>query len=223
MKTNNLNTRQLWYQANKERLKENAKEYYEANKEKAKEYYETNKEQLKEKAKEYHKKTYSERYNKNKKVINERTKQYQEKNKERLKEYNKQYKFNKLQTDPIYKLKSNIRSLVRIAIKNKGYKKLTKTEIILGCTFDKFKQHIETLFSHPNNLDQNGNIWMNWENYGNPKDGKYELNKTWDYDHINPMKEGLTEMEVIKLNHYTNIQPLCSYVNRFIKKDNPTY
>lgn len=28
-----------------------------------------------------------------------------------------------------------------------------------------------------------------------------------------------SEDEIIKLNHYTNIQPLCSKINRDIKKD----
>jgi hypothetical protein len=28
-----------------------------------------------------------------------------------------------------------------------------------------------------------------------------------------------SEDDVIKLNHYTNLQPLCSYTNRYIKKD----
>ena len=26
-------------------------------------------------------------------------------------------------------------------------------------------------------------------------------------------------LDIYKLNHYTNLQPLCSYTNRYIKKD----
>ena len=59
---------------------------------------------------------------------------------------------------------------------------------------------------------------MNWDNYGNPKDGLVEPNKTWDIDHIIPMNNAKTEDDVYRLNHYTNLQPLCSYVNRFIKR-----
>ena len=32
--------------------------------------------------------------------------------------------------------------------------------------------------------------------------------------------EPLTEEEVLKLNHFTNLQPLCSKMNRDIKRDN---
>ena len=60
---------------------------------------------------------------------------------------------------------------------------------------------------------------MNWENKGNPKDGIFELNKTWDIDHIISLASGTTIDEIIKLNHYINLQPLCSYTNRYIKKD----
>ena len=57
---------------------------------------------------------------------------------------------------------------------------------------------------------------MNWENYGLYNG---ELNYGWDIDHIIPNSSALTEDEFIKLNHYTNLQPLCSKVNRHIKRD----
>ncbi len=60
---------------------------------------------------------------------------------------------------------------------------------------------------------------MTWENKGNPKDGIHEPNKTWDIDHIIPTSTAITEEDVIRLNHYTNLQPLCSFYNRNIKKD----
>ena len=81
--------------------------------------------------------------------------------------------------------------------------------MILGCNSQTLKQHLESKFES----------WMNWDNYGNPKDGVYEPNKTWDIDHIIPLSSAINEEELIKLNHYTNLQPLCSYNNRFIKKN----
>ena len=57
---------------------------------------------------------------------------------------------------------------------------------------------------------------MNWGNYGlcNGEE-KYG----WDLDHIIPISSGNCEEDIIRLNHYTNIQPLCSYVNRCVKRD----
>jgi len=57
-------------------------------------------------------------------------------------------------------------------------------------------------------------------NYGNPKDGVLEINKTWDIDHIIPISSVNTEQELLKLSHYSNLQPLCSYINRVVKKNN---
>ena len=46
-----------------------------------------------------------------------------------------------------------------------------------------------------------------------------ELNYGWDIDHIIPISSAITEEDIIRLNHYTNLQPLCAYINRVIKKD----
>jgi hypothetical protein len=59
--------------------------------------------------------------------------------------------------------------------------------------------------------------WMNWDNRGKFNG---ELNYGWDLDHIVPISSAVTEEDIIKLNHYTNFQPLCSYINRVIKKNN---
>ena len=41
-----------------------------------------------------------------------------------------------------------------------------------------------------------------------------------DIDHIIPLSSAKTEEDIIRLNHYTTLQPLCSYTNRYIKKNN---
>ena len=61
---------------------------------------------------------------------------------------------------------------------------------------------------------------MNWDNYGLYNG---ELDYGWDLDHIIPISSAKTEEDIIRLNHYTNLQPLCSKTNRDIKKDKLEY
>jgi hypothetical protein len=121
----------------------------------------------------------------------------------RKREYNQ--KKERLKTDPLFKLSCNVRTLVRESIKRGYTKKSKKTEEILGCNFEDLKQYFENLFEP----------WMSWENYG-----KYngDLNYGWDIDHIIPLRVGKSDEEILKLNHYTNLQPLCGYTNRHIKR-----
>ena len=58
---------------------------------------------------------------------------------------------------------------------------------------------------------------MSWVNKGLYNG---QPNFGWDIDHIVPISKADSEIELIKLNHYTNLQPLCSYINRDIKRDN---
>jgi 5-methylcytosine-specific restriction endonuclease McrA len=51
---------------------------------------------------------------------------------------------------------------------------------------------------------------MNWNNQGKYT-GKY--NETWQYDHIVPISSSMNEDDILRLNHYTNFQPLCSRKN----------
>lgn len=116
----------------------------------------------------------------------------------------------KRQNDPFFKLKSNIRSLIKISFKRmfEGKRSTSSsTKDIIGIEFDLFMQHIERQFLP----------WMNWENYG-----KYNGEKDygWDLDHIVPVSCAKNEEELLLLNHYSNIQPLCSYTNRVLKSNN---
>lgn len=58
---------------------------------------------------------------------------------------------------------------------------------------------------------------MDWDNYG-----KYNGIECfgWDIDHVVPISNAITEEDIIRLNHFTNLQPLCSKINRDIKRDN---
>lgn len=185
-----------YYQANREKMLQQASEYQKTKTQKGQtKVYD---EETKHKRKLY--------YLANKDKIKQREKEYREANKDKINERDRKNWNEK----PIVRMSSNIRRNVLHSIKNSGFKKLTRTEQILGCTFDELKIYLESKFED----------WMNWDNYGNPKDGILELNKTWDIDHIIPLSTATCEADIIKLNHYTNLQPLCSYYNRNIKRDN---
>lgn len=236
MEENKKTPQQKYYEANKEKIAAQRKARYEANKEYQKKYrevnrekmvnyhkvyYENNKEILKNKSKEkikiYDKEQRKKYYENNKEVLKNKAKEYYFKNKEKRNEYTRKYNNERYHNNPIFNLKQSLRNLINKSIKRKGGVKRSKTELILNCSYEEFKQHIETLWSHPNNLDENGNVWMTWENKGNPKDGILEPNKTWDIDHKIPVNDANSVNEVIKLNHYTNLQPMCSFHNRKIK------
>lgn len=190
------------YEKNKEKLLEQKKQHREQNKERYAElnrkYHQENKEKIKELKRLW--------YLENKEKAKAKNKIWREENKERILEYNRNYYTEKMKTDELYKLKQIIRASIRHAIKRKNFTKTSKTIEILGCDWVQFKKYLESKFE----------TWMTWDNYGlyngTPNYG-------WDIDHITPNSSGLTYDEVIKLNHYTNLQPLCSYINRDVKID----
>ena len=185
---------------------------------------------------------------KNKERINQYKREWTKKNKERLSEYNKKWreenpeKFiqnkgrykgrykdkwsdwseerkekhrllkrknhnKRYNEDNLYRLKICVTSNIRQSFVLKGYSKKSKTFKILGCSFEDFKCHIESQFED----------WMNWDNYGIYNGGE---KCGWDLDHIVPVSSAQCEEDIIRLNHHSNIQPLCSYVNRDVKRDN---
>ena len=117
--------------------------------------------------------------------------------------------------DFLFNLTENLRRLTSEAFTENGYKKNSHTYEILGCSYEEALAYIELLWSLPKNLDACGNVWMNWENYGKYNGQSYF---GWDIDHKIPIAGNSEEM-VYKLSRYTNLQPLCSYVNRDIKRN----
>jgi len=138
--------------------------------------------------------------------INKYAKKYRLTNKDKVKKSISDSKLKRYHTDPTFRLKSVIRRSISTSLSGKGYYKTSKTTKILGCSFELFREHIESQWED----------WMNWDNYGK-YNSEYEYG--WDIDHIIPSSSALTEEDVIRLNYYTNLQPLCSYINRHIKKD----
>jgi hypothetical protein len=179
----------------KECMKEYKKSYHSKNKDKAsvnkKKYYLDNKEDILKKRKE--------NYSNNKEKKLKYQKEYASLNKEKISAYKMEYQRNRRKTDPVYKLKYVVGRIIRNSLKCKGLSKSKRTKDILGCDIGFFKNYLEDKFT----------IEMSWENYG----------IIWDIDHIIPLSTAKTEEEVIKLNHYTNLQPLDSHINRNVKRD----
>jgi hypothetical protein len=85
-----------------------------------------------------------------------------------------------------------------MAFEYRGWKKTSKTQKMLGCSWDTLKAHIEEQF-----IDG-----MSWENEG-----------VWQVDHIIPLNASNNEEELNALLYYKNLQPLWSSDN-IAKSDN---
>lgn len=133
------------------------------------------------------------RYIKNRDIILIRVKKYSIKNKEKIQKYKKE----KYKSDGYYRMKHVMRTHLYLIHKTKGKKKNTKTEKLLGVSFDIAKKHIERQFSKG----------MSWNNYGK-----------WHIDHIIPFSSAKTEEELKLLCHYKNLQPLWA-IDNYKKKD----
>ena len=186
----------------KDYIKEYKKEHRLKNKdkisEKSKNYYQDNKDYIKQKSNNY--------YSLNKEEKLKYQKEYNKNNKENR----NFYATNRKQNDPLFKLRCSMTNMVYSSLKRKGYTKKSHTYEIIGCSYEFLLGYLEAKFEN----------WMMWENYG-----KYngEINYGFDIDHIIPLSSAKNEEELLRLNHYSNLQPLCSKINRDIKKDNIIY
>lgn len=120
------------------------------------------------------------------------------KTKEYRKEYRRkkrEYQRKKRSTDINYRLRGNLRSRVRQAIKNNV--KSGHTLDLLGCTIRELKQYLEVRF-------QEGMTWDNWGMDG------------WHIDHIIPCTAFDLSVpgQQRKCFHYTNLQPLWAEDNK---------
>lgn len=118
---------------------------------------------------------------------------------------NKRYN-ERLKQDTNFRIKHNLKVNLKKHLRSIDGRKNDKMINILGCTYNEFIIYLESKFE----------CWMNFDNYGLYNG---QLNYGWDLDHILPISSANDESEVKKLYHYTNFQPLCSKINRDIKKD----
>jgi hypothetical protein len=141
---------------------------------------------------------------------------YTDKNKVLKYEYDKMYRFKNSNTikskksaykkknrnkinlrrknDPILAMSSCVRSRVTEFLNRKGFSgKKESTSVILGCSYEKLKSHLENKFTEN----------MNWENRGS----------YWHIDHVIPLNFSKCKNDVLTLSHYSNLQPLQAALN----------
>ena len=98
----------------------------------------------------------------------------------------------KCQTDPVFKMKTFVRKKISCAVKRNGKYKCKSFEELVGCSYAHFAEYLKSKFKEG----------MSFENYGE-----------WQIDHIIPLVTANTVEDVIRLCHYTNLQPLWASEN----------
>lgn len=179
--------------------KERQKKWRDANPEKVQAYYlNKNKENLSRASKKWRKN--------NPEKVHSMTTDWRSRNKEKLSVINKRWRDNnrdshldkrrnqqkeKRNVDSLYKLGQNIRIAISSSFRRgkKGFKKPLKTEIILGCDISFLIEYLTTKCGKELTP-------QDFHRYG------------YHIDHIVPISTAKTEEDVIKLCHYTNLQPL---------------
>lgn len=146
-------------------------------------------------------------YKKHRNKYLEQKKEYWKENKDRITEYRENNKdsLNKTrrirtrkrrETDPLFKIRKNIPEDIKKAYENKGLKKKSKTKDIVGCDWGSLHRHLCDTFE---------------ENYGIPR--AYIPWNEVHIDHIIPLYSANNEEDILKLNHYKNLQLLFAYDN----------
>lgn len=116
------------------------------------------------------------------------------KNRDHVQAVQQQYKKDRRQIDPAFKLTCNLRTRMYSVLKGKH--KIGSAIKDLGCDTSELVKHLESQF-------ESG---MSWENYGTK----------WEVDHVLPLANyQLTDRGTYRrLAHYTNLQPMWMVHNR---------
>jgi hypothetical protein len=179
-----------YYKKNKKSINDKSKKYREDNAQKlidySRNYYKKNKKKLLEDKKEY--------YKKNSELIYKKLVIYNKNNKKKVNFYKNNYNKEKKKSSNLFKLRILMRDRINKYFKNSSLSKKNTTFKIIGCEPKQLKEHLENQFKE-------GMAWDNHGLYG------------WHIDHIIPLSSAKTEEEIIKLCHYSNLQPLWAKDN----------
>lgn len=130
--------------------------------------------------------------------VNAATRKWHLENKDYVNAYKRKLNAERRKTDPVFRIKSALRSRLRLVRKGERSSAAFK---MLGCSIQEFRSHIESKF-------RDG---MTWENWGRGWRGARE----WHLDHIRSLASfDLTDPEqVASACHFTNLQPLWAADN----------
>lgn len=118
-----------------------------------------------------------------------------DKHKRKRKEYARVYVKQRLAKDPAFYVRTRLGTRLYKALHAQRAYKHSNLKILLGCSYQELRNHLEAQFKPG----------MSWENHG----------KEWDIDHIRPCASfDLTDFEQQKICfHYANLQPLWKHEN----------
>jgi hypothetical protein len=127
-------------------------------------------------------------YARNKEKVDARIKTYISANKEKIRERRRVRKSERYDNDPLYRLKLVISNRIRKSIQRRDQIKKTKATDILGCSVEQLYEHLKASAIK--------------------RYGKFFPRRRYDIDHIIPISLARTEDDLIKMNHYSNLQYL---------------
>lgn len=164
------------------------KKYYDENRDavlfRAKQYREENKGEIRKRDNAYKAR--------NRLELNRKQLEYQKINAEKLNEYRRRYTKQRRSQDRMFAIRLNMRARFKFELAKRGEKQSTKTNKYLGCTWEFLRGYLASKFTDG----------MSWDNYGD-----------WHVDHVIPLASAQTKDELIKLCHYSNLQPLWAFDN----------
>ena len=177
--------RKRWREDNKDKVNKSKAKYREENRERINEYARAwrikNKEKIKER----------ERLTRSKPEYKAKAKEYYEANRDLCLSRTKEWLRNHRKT-PMGAMQNRLRVRLWSALNKKGYTKRSRTNDIIGCSWNMLVKHIEKQFTKG----------MSWDNRGD-----------WHVDHIIPLSSASDEDELIKLSHFSNLRPMWADEN----------
>lgn len=191
-------THKKYREANKDKIKERLDKNKHIISQKKKEYRNKNKKKISEYNKDYSKRNREkirakkrEYYKNNKDKVRNWNKKSSEKRKDKIKVYKYHWKKDKLNNDPLYKLKESISNNIRQSLRRNEIVKAGNTSEILGCDIYELNEHLIRTFIL--------NYHIDWDE---------SYRSLLEIDHVIPVSSASSEKELYKLNHYSNLQYL---------------